>query len=69
MKTLKLSSLTQNALSEREMNAYVGGNECGCACSSNSTMANGSANYNGNLSSKAPMTEMVYFIDAAVVTA
>ena len=43
MKTLKFSALAQNALNEREMNALAGGNVCGCACRSNSTMDNGTA--------------------------
>lgn len=38
MKSLKFSALAQNALNEREMNALAGGNVCGCACRSNSTM-------------------------------
>ena len=55
MKTLKFSALAQNALNEREMNALAGGNVCGCACRSNSTMDNGTANHAGNLSSKGSM--------------
>ena len=62
MKTLKFSALAQNALNEREMNALAGGNVCGCACRSNSTMDNGTANHAGNLSSKGSMTEMVYLL-------
>lgn len=68
MKTLKFSALAQNALDEREMNALAGGNVCGCACRSNSTMDNGTANHAGNLSSKGSMTEMVYFLDPVIVT-
>ena len=68
MKTLKFSALAQNALNEREMNALAGGNVCGCACRSNSTMDNGTANHAGNLSSKGSMTEMVYFLDPVIVT-
>lgn len=52
MKTLKLSALARNALNEREVSALAGGNVCGCACRTNSTMDDGTANHAGNLSSK-----------------
>ena len=40
----KMSELAKMAMSEREMNSFAGGETCGCACRSVSTMDNGSAN-------------------------
>lgn len=68
MKKLKFNTLAQHALNEREMNSLAGGNVCGCACRTNATMDNGTANHAGNLSSKGSMTEMDYFLDPVVVT-
>lgn len=66
----KFQSLARNAMNEREMRSLSGGNVCGCACRSNSTMDNGSANHAGNLNSKgATMSRMTYFLDEVVVTA
>jgi len=63
-------ALAQSALNEREQKSLSGGNVCGCACRSNSTMDNGSANHAGNLNSRgASMTEMTYFLDEVVVSA
>ena len=53
----KFQSLARSAMNEREMRSLSGGNVCGCACRSNSTMDNGSANHAG------------YFLDEVVVTA
>lgn len=70
MDVAKFQSLAQSAMNEREMRSLSGGNVCGCACRSNSTMDNGSANHAGNLNSKgATMSEMTYFLDEVVVTA
>ena len=71
MKNLKLSSLAQNALSEREMNAYVGGEaRCGCACRNNNTLDNLCANSDaGIFTPGASKEEMVMTIEPAVVTA
>jgi len=44
MKNLKFSALAQNALNERKMNSLTGGSACGCACRSNSSIDNGTAN-------------------------
>lgn len=41
----KFQSLARSAMNEREMRSLSGGNVCGCACRSNSTMDNGSANH------------------------
>lgn len=35
----KMSELAKMAMSEREMNSFAGGETCGCACRSVSTMA------------------------------
>lgn len=43
----KMSELAKMAMSEREMNSFAGGETCGCACRSVSTMDNGSANHAG----------------------
>ena len=70
MDVTKFQSLAQSAMNEREMKSLSGGNVCGCACRSNSTMDNGSANHAGNLNSKgATMSEMTYFLDEVVVPA
>ena len=70
MDVTKFQSLAQSAMNEREMKSLSGGNVCGCACRSNSTMDNGSANHAGNLNSKgATMSVMTYFLDEVVVTA
>lgn len=69
MDLTKYQDLAQSAMNEREMKSLSGGNVCGCACRSNSTMDNGSANHAGNLNSKgASMSEMTYFLDEVVVT-
>jgi len=52
MKNLKFSALAQNALNERKMNSLAGGNMCCCACNSNCSIDNGTANNAGNLNSK-----------------
>ena len=67
MKTLKFSALAQNALNYLNYDVTAL-SVCGCACRSNSTMDNGTANHAGNLSSKGSMTEMVYFLDPVIVT-
>lgn len=36
----KMSELAKMAMSEREMNSFAGGETCGCACRSVSTMDN-----------------------------
>lgn len=66
-KNLKFSALAQKALNEREMQSLSGGNVCGCACRSNSTMDNGTANHAGNLSSKGSITELTFFLDTVEV--
>lgn len=49
MDLTKYQDLAQSAMNEREMKSLSGGNVCGCACRSNSTMDNGSGgNYVGN---------------------
>lgn len=50
IKRFKLNALSQEGLQEKEMNAIIGGNSCGCACSfegqgGSSTNDNASANY------------------------
>ena len=48
MKSLKMNSLSQNALEAREMRELVGGNVCGCGCHGpSSTDDNGWANNAG----------------------
>ena len=52
IKRFKLNVLSQEELQEKEMNAIIGGNSCGCACSfagqgGSSTNDNASANYHG----------------------
>ena len=45
MDLTKFQDTAQSAMNEREMKSLSGGNVCGCACRSNSTMDNGSANH------------------------
>lgn len=61
-------ALPQRALSEREHKSLYGGNVCGCARRSNSTMDKGSAYHAGNLNSRgASMTETAYLIRKVVM--
>ncbi len=64
----KMSELAKMAMSEREMNSFAGGETCGCACRSVSTMDNGSANHAGGLYSNGPTTKQTIFLDEVVVT-
>lgn len=61
-------ALPQRALSEREHKSLSGGNVCGCARRSNSTMDNGSAYHAGNLNSRgASMAETAYLMRKVVM--
>lgn len=64
----KMNELAKMAMSEREMNSFAGGATCGCACSSVSTLDNGSANHAGGFRSKGPKTNQMIFLDEVVVT-
>jgi natural product precursor len=68
MKSLKMNSLSQNALEAREMRELVGaGPACGCGCNGpSSTYDNGTANHAGGKHSKGSMTEQVWFLDEVV---
>ncbi len=63
-----MNELAEMAMSEREMNSFAGGDTCGCACRSVSTMDNGSANHTGGLYSNGPKTDQTIFLDEVVVT-
>lgn len=57
MTNLKLNALANQSLSSKEMNAFRGGNSCGCGCNyegqpgGSSTCNNASANWDNNLTS------------------
>lgn len=63
----KMNELAKMAMSEREMNYFAGGATCGCACSSASTMDNGSANHAGGLHSKGDRLNQMQSLDDVVV--
>ncbi len=63
-----MNELAKMAMSEREMNSFAGGEACGCACRSVSTLDNGSANHAGGLYSKGPKTKQTIVLDEVVVT-
>lgn len=63
-----MNELAEMAMSEREMNSFAGGETCGCACRSVSTLDNGSANHAGGLHSKGSITGQTIFLDDVVVT-
>lgn len=50
------------------MNSFAGGETCGCACSSASTMDNGSANHAGGLHSEGLQTNQNHWLDDVIVT-
>ncbi len=64
----KMSELAKMAMSEREMNTFAGGETCGCACRSVSTMDNASANHAGGLHSKGLQTNQNNWLDDVIVT-
>ncbi|WP_082231322.1 TIGR04149 family rSAM-modified RiPP [Segatella buccae] len=56
IKRFKLNALSAEGLRQKEMNAIIGGNSCGCSCAyansgGSSTSANMSANYGYDTSS------------------
>lgn len=70
MKSLKMNSLSKNALEAREMKDLVGaGPACGCGCrGTSSTIDNGTANNAGGKHTNVSMTEQIWFLDEVVVT-
>ena len=63
----KMSELAKMAMSEREMNSFAGGETCGCACRSVSTLDNGSANHAGGLHSYGLQTNQDNCLDDVIV--
>ena len=70
MKSLKMNSLSKNALEAREMRNLVGaGPACGGGCKGpSSTQDNGSANAAGGKHSLCPIEEQEVFINLPEVT-
>ena len=64
----KMRELANMAMSEREMNSFAGGETCGCACRSVSTLDNGSANHAGGLHSEGLQTNQDNRLDDVIVT-
>lgn len=68
MKSLKLNSFSKFRMEKKELRQIIGGNVCGCACSSNSEYSNGTANHAGGKHSPGLMTDQTIFLDEVVVT-
>lgn len=65
IKRFKLNALSAEGLRQKEMNAIVGGNSCGCSCAyegqgGSSTSANMYANYDLNTSSSYGCNQVTY---------
>lgn len=65
IKRFKLNALSAEGLRQKEMNAIVGGNSCGCSCAyeghgGSSTSTNMYANYDLNTSSSYGCNQVTY---------
>ena len=65
IKLFKLNALSAEGLRQKEMNAIVGGNSCGCSCAyegqgGSSTSANMYANYDINIQSPYGCNQVTY---------